>query len=608
MRTYVGTNADDTVTGVQDDKNFFDKFGIGSDTLTGGHFDDSFLLLVDTHTDVIYGNGGEDTIDYRFSDRGLTIDLAHNEVSALFNGNVVDVANVYGIEDVRGSSHDDIITGNSSDNVIEGGYGADTIDGKGGFNTVSYAHSAAPVNISMNAPGVVQHGGDAEGDRLYSIEGIIGSAGDDTINGSFGGNNTIEGGAGADILMGAVTSIDSHHIDVNTVSYLHSSAGVEINLGEVLQHGGDAEGDQLVLVGNTGAFDNVIGSQFADQLTGNAFNNHLGGEAGNDTLYHTTGGDIIDGGADSDTYFVGQLSSAQSFGNDGVYIDLQDGAQVYFADGSHDTLYGIENLVGSQKGDVLQIDPTSGINGTTIQGGGGDDVIGGSASNDFLYGDPGRDTITGGAGADYIDGGYEANTQMSNTANYNTSASGVAVFLQNLDAASNPIAGPGRGFLGDAQGDVLVNIQNLTGSAYNDVLVGDAGNNILTGGDGNDHLIGGPGQDTLIGGPGDDILTGGNDTIKWGGSPLRDPDTFVFQVGAGATVNSTGSSSSAFNIGNDVVTDFTPGIDTLQLSGLGALQGVNVVQHGNDAVVTVQDVVGSITLLSTHASDVHWTT
>ena len=112
MRTYVGTNHDDTVTGAQDDENFFDKFGLGSDTLTGGHFDDTFLLLADTHTDFIYGNGGEDTIDYRFSDRGLTIDLAHDEVSAVFNGSTVDVARVYGIEDVRGSGHDDVITGN----------------------------------------------------------------------------------------------------------------------------------------------------------------------------------------------------------------------------------------------------------------------------------------------------------------------------------------------------------------------------------------------------------------------------------------------------------------------------------------------------------------
>ena len=41
---------------------------------------------------------------------------------------------------------------------------------------------------------------------------------------------------------------------------------------------------------------------------------------------------------------------------------------------------------------------------------------------------------------------------------------------------------------GDAQGDALISIENLTGSAFNDTLEGDAGNNVLTGGSGVDLL------------------------------------------------------------------------------------------------------------------------
>jgi Ca2+-binding RTX toxin-like protein len=49
---------------------------------------------------------------------------------------------------------------------------------------------------------------------------------------------------------------------------------------------------------------------------------------------------------------------------------------------------------------------------------------------------------------------------------------------------------------GDAQGDVLGNIENLEGSFFRDTLTGNAGNNVLDGGAGNDTLIGNGGVDT----------------------------------------------------------------------------------------------------------------
>ena len=60
---------------------------------------------------------------------------------------------------------------------------------------------------------------------------------------------------------------------------------------------------------------------------------------------------------------------------------------------------------------------------------------------------------------------------------------------------------------GDAAGDTLSNIQNLTGSAFNDTLTGDAGANTLAGGDGNDTLQGLGGADVLQGGNGTDTAS-----------------------------------------------------------------------------------------------------
>ncbi|HEY9815768.1 MAG TPA: M10 family metallopeptidase C-terminal domain-containing protein, partial [Candidatus Obscuribacterales bacterium] len=74
----------------------------------------------------------------------------------------------------------------------------------------------------------------------------------------------------------------------------------------------------------------------------------------------------------------------------------------------------------------------------------------------------------------------------------------------------------------------------LFGGGCNDRLIGDSGNDVLNGGGGNDVLIGGPGNDTLIGGPGKNI--------------------FVFE---------------RLNHGVDVIEDFKPGHDRIDLRSLG---------------------------------------
>jgi Ca2+-binding RTX toxin-like protein len=64
------------------------------------------------------------------------------------------------------------------------------------------------------------------------------------------------------------------------------------------------------------------------------------------------------------------------------------------------------------------------------------------------------------------------------------------------------ITGIGSG--GDAQGDTLSGIENISGSQGSDSLIGNAGVNTLQGWNGNDVLTGGDGKDTLAGGAGAD--------------------------------------------------------------------------------------------------------
>ncbi|MEM6666036.1 MAG: hypothetical protein AAF638_06490, partial [Pseudomonadota bacterium] len=64
----------------------------------------------------------------------------------------------------------------------------------------------------------------------------------------------------------------------------------------------------------------------------------------------------------------------------------------------------------------------------------------------------------------------------------------------------------GTGANGDAQGDVLSQIEFVVGSDQTDQLSGDFRDNRLDGGIGFDSLFGAAGSDTLIGGEGDDTL------------------------------------------------------------------------------------------------------
>ncbi|WP_155401184.1 Ig-like domain-containing protein, partial [Pseudomonas fluorescens] len=185
-------------------------------------------------------------------------------------------------------------------------------------------------------------------------------------------------------------------------------------------------------------------------------------------------------------------------------------------------------LTGTAGDDVL----VAGTGNNIINAGDGNDVLTAGSGNNELHGGAGNDLLYSGAGNDLLDGGSGIDT-----ASYAHATGAVTVNLGLLVAQNTLGAGT----------DTLTGIENLVGSNFNDSLTGDNNNNVINGGLGNDTLNGGGGDDLLIGGMGNNTLTGG-----------AGADTFQWLKG---------------NSGHDLITDFTPGTDKLDLSQL--LQGEN---------------------------------
>ena len=108
---------------------------------------------------------------------------------------------------LTGSNQDDTITGSAAaddlrgqggNDVIYGSGGGDAIDGGDGTDTVDYSASSAAVTVNLSLG--TGFGGDAEGDKLVSIENLVGSKFDDKLTGDTGAN-TILAGAGNDVAL-----------------------------------------------------------------------------------------------------------------------------------------------------------------------------------------------------------------------------------------------------------------------------------------------------------------------------------------------------------------------------------------------------------------------
>jgi Ca2+-binding RTX toxin-like protein len=456
---------------------------------------------------VIHDTGGNDVIDFSGSTSGTSLDLragrwssanGHDKNVFIFEGHNPDASEYY-IEKGIGSAFDDTILGNDGANDLVGGDGADKMAGFGGNDKIDGGNQAdliyggegddyiiggldllASRDKNNTGPdqtkGVESQDGN---DQLYGEEGndtIEGGAGDDLIDGG-DGNDILIGMAGADAFVGGA--------GIDTVDYSKESTfQLLVNLALNISSGGTAAGDTYDsienLIGANDRIDRFIGTDVANTFWGGGGGDYFNGGGGNDILYGQFDGDIIYGEAGDDIISGG---AAQDYIDGGDGIDTAD----YTLDESQPNP-GVGTRPISKVG--VNIDLDAGIGkggdaegnvqivgqGTLVKG----DIL---VSIENVIGSKFADSFNSSSVANRLDG-----ADGIDVATYYGSKSAVTV-----DLAAGTASG------GYAQGDVLVSIEGLAGSAFDDKLTGDGGNNSLTGQGGNDTIFGGGGDDTIDG-------------------------------------------------------------------------------------------------------------
>jgi Ca2+-binding RTX toxin-like protein len=255
-----------------------------------------------------------------------------------------------------------LVNAGTLDGKVTFGTGNDLYDGREG-KLFGEASMGGGLDVALGGVGAeTMHGGD-DFDLLEGNGGadvLFGDAGDDTVDGGDGadslvggeGDDEIDAGAGHDWVFGLQgADIMDGGLGLDTLSYLASATGVNVNMATGVAFGGDAQNDVFF------NFERIFGSSNNDTVTGSAGADTVNGFLGNDLIAGGTGNDLLRGGAGNDT-IEGGAGRDFLYGGDGADVfrfrALSDSAAT--SDG-RDIVYGFQ--AGVDDINVSLIDPSA---------------------------------------------------------------------------------------------------------------------------------------------------------------------------------------------------------------------------------------------------------
>ncbi|NET79491.1 calcium-binding protein [Okeania sp. SIO1F9] len=364
--------------------------------------DKTFATLELATPSDIFGQGtnsisraGQTSIRETLIDNALIID-SNGATQGLYNGTTLPIESK------------DLENLGSNRFLVLGAYSGLQLEGKGGID-YQYGTNFGDIISGYNL------------DPNDDIQSDPASVDNDQLRG-FNGDDVFLGGAGADIIKG--------DDGLDTSSYIHSTAGVTVDLT-------NKPNNTYVEVANDGfggkdklySIENIIGSDYDDEITGDNKPNVLGSAQGDD---------ILTGNGDEDTFILSSGTNTITDFNpsqDKIQIDVKayyENNQSVDFDATHSdttntltiSLAGqdaaiLENISNSQVANALQKIEFIGEENNTIVMGDDDNNtgLGGSFSSQYIYGGGGqdglralrsKDVLLGGDGDDYLDGSQQA--------------------------------------------------------------------------------------------------------------------------------------------------------------------------------------------------------
>jgi Ca2+-binding RTX toxin-like protein len=562
--TYVVDNAGDTVTEqlsegidlVQSSVSWTQGANVENLTLTGSSAVDGTgnalnnVLAGNTGTNVLTGGAGDDTFvvqnttDSVVELAGGGVDLVRSSVTFTLSAEVENLT-LTGSSAVNGTGNalGNVVTGNSGANTLTGGMGDDTYVVQNTTDVVVEAAGAGTDWVQASVTSTLA--ANVENLTLTGVSAInaIGNTLGNVLVGN-SANNTLNGGAGSDTMAGGLGN-DSYVVD-NVGDLVTEQAGEgtdTIQSSASWTLGSNVE--NLTLTGSVAI--HATGNTLDNVLTGNSGVNTLTGGSGNDTYVVQNATDAVVELAGEGTDTV-QSTVAWTLGATLENLTLTGSSSV---NGTGNALDNV--LVGNSGRNTLTGDAG---NDALNPGSGGTDVVRGGAGNDVY-------TLTRASGVTITENANEGIDLVSASVTH-TLAANVELLFQ---TGSSAINGTGNALANMLRGNTANN--TLAGGGGVDILEGGAGNDTLSNTTGNSLLNGGAGTDSLSGASGNDLFIGGagNDTITTG----RGADIIVFNKGDGS----------------DTVSVSTGADNTLSLGGGTQYADLLLQKSGNDLILKI---------------------
>ena len=236
---------------------------------------------------------------------------------------------------LTGTADADQITGGAGNDTLLGNGGDDALEGGGGLDFAAYYNSGSAVVVQLSAG--TANDGSGGTDRLSGIEGVIGSAsndsilgggsadvlfglggadtiegldGDDALDGG-GGNDRLTGGAGNDTVTASGERADYTVAAIEggfTIADNRGPDGTDTVTGVEFFSFDDGVLPAAGLLNRPTTVDDLLtGTAGDDRIDALAGNDTVNGGAGNDTLIGNSGDDSLDGGAGYDVAAVGNV-------------------------------------------------------------------------------------------------------------------------------------------------------------------------------------------------------------------------------------------------------------------------------------------------------------